>query len=44
MEAQLKFYKVMSVSSWLNGSENWILTEKDENRIHATDIIFLYQR
>jgi hypothetical protein len=28
METQIKFYKVVAISSGLYGSENWVLTEK----------------
>jgi len=41
METQIKFYKVMAVSAGLYGSENWVLTEKDKNRIQAAEMRFL---
>jgi hypothetical protein len=36
-------YKVMAVgvSAGLDGSENWVLTEKDNNRTQAAEIRFL---
>jgi hypothetical protein len=39
IETQIKFYKVMVISSGLNGSKNWVLTDK--NRIQATKMRFL---
>jgi len=41
METQIKLYKVMALSTGLYGSENWVLTEKDKNRIQAADMRFL---
>jgi hypothetical protein len=41
METQIKFYKVMAVSAGLYGSENWVLTDKDKNRIQAAEMRFL---
>jgi hypothetical protein len=38
---QIKFYKVMAVSTGLYGSKNWVLTEKDKNRIQAAEMRFL---
>jgi hypothetical protein len=35
---QIKFYKVMAVSAGLYGSENWVLTEKDKNRIQEAEM------
>jgi uncharacterized GH25 family protein len=40
-ETQIKFYKVMAVSDGLDGSENWVLTEKDTNRIQEAVMRFL---
>jgi hypothetical protein len=40
-ETQIKFYKVMAVSAGLYGSENWVLTEKDKNRVQAAEMRFL---
>jgi hypothetical protein len=40
-ETRIKFYKVMVVSAGLYGSENWVLTEKDKNRIQAAEMRFL---
>jgi hypothetical protein len=40
-ERQIKFFKVMAVSAGLYGSENWVLTEKDKNRIRAAEMRFL---
>jgi hypothetical protein len=40
-KTQIKFYKVMVVSDGLYGSENWVLTEKDKNRIQAAEMRFL---
>jgi hypothetical protein len=40
MEKQIKFYKVMAVSAGLYGSEKWVLTEKDKNRIQAAKMRF----
>jgi hypothetical protein len=40
-ETQIKFYKVMVVSDGRYGSENWVLTEKDKNRIQAAEMRFL---
>jgi hypothetical protein len=37
-ETQVKFYKVMALSAALYGSENWVLTEKDKNRIQAAEM------
>jgi hypothetical protein len=37
-ETQIKFYKLMAVYAGLYGSENWVLTEKDKNRIRAAEI------
>jgi hypothetical protein len=41
METQIKFYQVMAVSAGLYGSEKWVLTEKDKNRIQAGEMRFL---
>jgi hypothetical protein len=41
METQIKFYKVMAVSAGLYGSEKWVMTEKDKNRIQAAEMRFL---
>jgi uncharacterized GH25 family protein len=41
METQIKFYQVMAVSAPLYGSENWILAEKDQNKIQAAEMRFL---
>jgi hypothetical protein len=41
METQIKFYKVTGVSAGLYGGENWLLTEKDKNRIQAAEMRFL---
>jgi hypothetical protein len=40
-ETQIRFYKVMAVSAGLYGSENWVLTEKDKNRIQTVEMRFL---
>jgi hypothetical protein len=40
METQIKFYKVMALSAGLHGSENWVLLEKDKNRIQAAEMRF----
>jgi hypothetical protein len=40
-ETQIKFYKVMAVSDGRYDSENWVLTEKDKNRIQAAEMRFL---
>jgi hypothetical protein len=39
-ETQNKCYQVIAVSAGLYGSENWILTEKDKNRIQAAEMRF----
>jgi hypothetical protein len=44
IETLIKFYKIMAPSAGLRGSENWVLTEKDKNRIQAAEIRFLKQR
>jgi hypothetical protein len=31
----------MAISAGLNGSKNWVLTEKDKNRIQAAEMRFL---
>jgi hypothetical protein len=41
MEAHIKFYKVMDISAGLYGSKNWLLTEKDENRIQGAEMMVL---
>jgi hypothetical protein len=41
IETQIKFYEVMVVSTGLYGSENWVLIEKDKNRIQAAEMRFL---
>jgi hypothetical protein len=41
VETQIKFYKVMAVSAGLYGSKNWVLTEKDKNRIQAGEMRFV---
>jgi hypothetical protein len=41
MRTKIHFYKVMDVSAGLYGSENWVLTEKDENKIQEADMRFL---
>jgi hypothetical protein len=40
MDTQIKFYKNMVVCVGLYGSENWVLTEKDKNRIQAAVMRF----
>jgi hypothetical protein len=40
-ETKNKFYKVMAVSAGLYSSWNWVLTEKDKNRIQAAEMRFL---
>jgi hypothetical protein len=40
-ETQIKFCKAMTVSAGLYDSENWVLTEKDKNRIWAAEMRFL---
>jgi hypothetical protein len=40
-EIQIKFYKVKAVSGGLYSSKNWVLTEKDKNRIQAAEMRFL---
>jgi uncharacterized GH25 family protein len=42
-ETQIKFYKAMAISAGLYGSKNWVLTEKDKNRIQAAKMRFLDQ-
>jgi hypothetical protein len=41
MEKQIKFYKVIAISAGLYGSEIWVLTEKNENRIQAAEMRFV---
>jgi hypothetical protein len=40
-QTQIKFYNVMALYAGLYGSENWVQTEKDKNRIQATEMRFL---
>jgi hypothetical protein len=40
-ETQIKFRKVMAIFVGLYGSENWVLTEKDKNRIQAAEMRIL---
>jgi hypothetical protein len=35
IETQVKFHKVMAMSAGLYGSKNWVLTDKDKNKIQA---------
>jgi hypothetical protein len=35
------FYKVTAISAGFYSSENWVLTEKDENRLQAVKMRFL---
>jgi hypothetical protein len=40
-ETQIKSHKVMAISVGLYGTDNWVLTEKDKNRIQAAEMRFL---
>jgi hypothetical protein len=40
-KTKIKVYKVMTVSAGLYGSGNWVLSEKDKNRIQAAEMRFL---
>jgi hypothetical protein len=40
-EIQIKFYKVKAIPAGLYGSENWVLAEKDKNRLQAAEMRFL---
>jgi hypothetical protein len=40
-ETRIMFFKVMAVFAGLYGGENWVLTEKDTNRIQAAKMRFL---
>jgi hypothetical protein len=37
----IRLHKVMAVSTGLYGSENWVSTENDKNRIKAAKMRFL---
>jgi hypothetical protein len=37
-ETQIRFYNVMAVSAGLHGSDNWVLAEKDKNRIQTAEM------
>jgi hypothetical protein len=43
METHIKFYKVMAISAGFYGSKNWVMKEKDKNRIQAVEMRFLDQ-